>query len=414
MAGPPSFGAVSCPLPNRRLLSARRGFARHVRISFCRQVRGTSRCAVGMVNVRRRVDCRVAAVSWQPEEGSVSVQKLRMTDEDIAAIRELGDELAERYESVENEEFLRESGVYAAELPRSIRRAVRDYRLMESSGMLVLSGLPVDDSALGPTPAHWKDDGDRATTRSHDFFFFLVSCLLGEPIGWATQQNGRIMHDIFPIKEHEHEQIGWGSDELLTWHTEDAFHPQRTDYLGLMCLRNPDGVETTAADVADVEIDDETRSLLSEERFYILPDNSHRAENQVDEEDADERVSELRRRSREYVERELENPTPVAVLFGDPDSPYLRIDPHFMQVRHGLREQHALNLIGKAIDRGMGGVVLAPGDICFIDNYRMVHGRKPFTARFDGTDRWLRRLNVTRDLRKSRALRLRPDSRVIY
>jgi hypothetical protein len=44
----------------------------------------------------------------------------------------------------------------------------------------------------------------------------------------------------------------------------------------------------------------------------------------------------------------------------------------------------------------------------------MVHGRKPFRARFDGTDRWLRRLNVAVDLRKSRKFRLTADSRVIY
>jgi hypothetical protein len=34
-----------------------------------------------------------------------------------------------------------------------------------------------------------------------------------------------------------------------------------------------------------------------------------------------------------------------------------------------------------------------------------VHGRKPFKARHDGTDRWLKRLDVTLDLRKSRAAR---------
>lgn len=62
----------------------------------------------------------------------------------------------------------------------------------------------------------------------------------------------------------------------------------------------------------------------------------------------------------------------------------------------------------------MGGVALNPGDIAFIDNYRVVHGRKPFQARFDGTDRWLRRLNITRDLRKSRHARLTAESRVIY
>ena len=70
--------------------------------------------------------------------------------------------------------------------------------------------------------------------------------------------------------------------------------------------------------------------------------------------------------------------------------------------------------VGEAIDVAMKEVVLKPGDAVFVDNYRMVHGRKPFKARFDGTDRWLRRLNVARDLRKSRDSRPSARSRVIY
>ena len=55
---------------------------------------------------------------------------------------------------------------------------------------------------------------------------------------------------------------------------------------------------------------------------------------------------------------------------------------------------------------------LESGDFCFLDNFRVVHGRKPFRARYDGTDRWLKCLNISCDLRKSRAAR-RPGSRAI-
>jgi alpha-ketoglutarate-dependent taurine dioxygenase len=53
------------------------------------------------------------------------------------------------------------------------------------------------------------------------------------------------------------------------------------------------------------------------------------------------------------------------------------------------------------------------GDFCFLDNYRVVHGRKPFKARHDGTDRWLKRVNVVRDLRKSRTARQSAMARTI-
>ncbi|GLZ36651.1 guanitoxin biosynthesis L-enduracididine beta-hydroxylase GntD [Actinokineospora sp. NBRC 105648] len=347
------------------------------------------------------------------------MRRLQLHPGDVEAIRSVVDDLARRHDTVESAGFQSEARLWADELPRRVRRELHEFHRTEPSGVLVVSGLPVDDAGLGPTPAHWKGKPEVVPTLRHDIAFFLVAQLLGEPIGWATQQDGRIMHDIFPIREHEHEQIGWGSDELLTWHTEDAFHPLRTDYLALMCLRNPGGVETTTADIADVRIEDDLREILAEPRFHILPDNSHRAENRVDAvaEDGraeDGRVAALRRRSAERVERALSDPEPVALLFGAPDDPYVVVDPYYMQGALGAEEQRALERFSAAIDEAMSGVVLRPGDMCFIDNYRVVHGRKPFRARFDGTDRWLRRLNVARDLRKSRAFRLGADHRVIY
>jgi enduracididine beta-hydroxylase len=62
----------------------------------------------------------------------------------------------------------------------------------------------------------------------------------------------------------------------------------------------------------------------------------------------------------------------------------------------------------------MQHLVLEPGDYVFIDNYRTVHGRKPFKARYDGNDRWLKRTNITKDLRKSRAARISCTDRLIY
>ena len=38
------------------------------------------------------------------------------------------------------------------------------------------------------------------------------------------------------------------------------------------------------------------------------------------------------------------------------------------------------------------------GDLLVIDNALVVHGRSPFPARYDGTDRWLQRAFVVADL----------------
>ncbi|HYC28611.1 MAG TPA: TauD/TfdA family dioxygenase, partial [Chitinophagaceae bacterium] len=110
----------------------------------------------------------------------------------------------------------------------------------------------------------------------------------------------------------------------------------------------------------------------------------------------------------------FENARPEPVLFGDYDSPYVKIDPSFMEAVPGDEDaSKALQQITAAFRRSMHEVSLQQGDILFIDNYRVVHGRKAFQPRFDGTDRWLKRVNVTVDLRKSRALRKAHNSRII-
>lgn len=60
----------------------------------------------------------------------------------------------------------------------------------------------------------------------------------------------------------------------------------------------------------------------------------------------------------------------------------------------------------------IANALLSPGDE--IDNFRAVHGRKPFKARYDGKDRWLKRINIARDLRKSRPVRSAAESRIIF
>jgi hypothetical protein len=48
-----------------------------------------------------------------------------------------------------------------------------------------------------------------------------------------------------------------------------------------------------------------------------------------------------------------------------------------------------------------------------VDNRNVVHGRRPFRAGFDGSDRWLKRVNVVRDLRRTRPGRIDGATRVI-
>jgi alpha-ketoglutarate-dependent taurine dioxygenase len=108
------------------------------------------------------------------------------------------------------------------------------------------------------------------------------------------------------------------------------------------------------------------------------------------------------------------NPEKVSVFFGSADAPYLRLDPYFMDPLDDDPEaQQALDALIALIDASLVHLVLQPGSFCFIDNYKAVHGRRPFKARYDGNDRWIKRISMTRDLRKSRQARADCGSRVI-
>jgi Fe(II)/alpha-ketoglutarate-dependent arginine beta-hydroxylase len=342
------------------------------------------------------------------------MSRIVLSGQEILALKSLSSEIASRHGSSEDPAFLKEAQVYAHELPRRIRAAMNDFRLGEPNHAICsFTGFPIDEERIGTTPVHWKLKQPRSPVLEEEILLILLGSLLGECIGWATQQDGHIVHDIFPIQGHEGEQLGSGSEQLLWWHTEDAFHPYRGDYIGMMCLRNPDQVATTFCPVCDLDqhLTAEQLRLLCEPHYTIRPDESHLKKNKSELREEDEPLA----ASYHHIESMNQAPEKIAVFHGDSKAPYIRIDPYFMDpVENHQEAQAALDALIALIDRRLEEQVLGQGELCFIDNFRAVHGRKPFRARYDGKDRWLKRINITRDLRKSRPVRESAESRVIF
>jgi Fe(II)/alpha-ketoglutarate-dependent arginine beta-hydroxylase len=343
------------------------------------------------------------------------MNKIVLNETEITTIKASLSSLVSEYSSAENPEFLRLARVYAHELPRRLRRALTEFVTIEmSSGIYLISGYEIDNEKIGRTPTHWKGNPDRSKALEEEILLVLFGSLLGDAFGWSTQQDGRIIHDVMPIKGNENEQLGTGSEQLLWWHNEDAFHPYRGDYLGMMCLRNPDKVATTIGCIDQINLSDARLKLLFEPRYVILPDESHLEKNssrQGDEspESRNDALSAYKR-----IQRMNAMPEKIPVLFGDRGSPYIRIDPYFMDpLEVDPEAQEALNILTQSMEAALYDLVLEPGDCVFIDNYRTVHGRKPFKARYDGNDRWLKRVNITRDIRKSRDSRVSCTDRLI-
>ncbi|MDI6520357.1 guanitoxin biosynthesis L-enduracididine beta-hydroxylase GntD [Streptomyces coelicoflavus] len=344
------------------------------------------------------------------------MHEICLSDHETAVVEALITELDERYPDLESTELLRDLPVHAHRLPTLLRQGLVRFRLEETQPVCLVRGRKVDDASVGTTPPHWNDDGARARTRREDIYLLLCSHLLGETVAWATEQDGRMIHQVLPVAGNEGGQLGTSTDQLH-WHTETAFHPERMDYVALLCLRNHDAVPTTYASVDDLDFDAETREHLFRPAYPFLPDESNRGLSRPRDHSAEPTGAhaEVAARSRARVRRMFEEPERVPALFGHPDSPYLRVHPHYIAgFGDDADAEKAFDRLKNAVNHTLRETVLEPGDLLFIDNFKAVHGRREIPGRMDGTDRWLKRAFVVRDLRKSRALRAGALDRVVH
>jgi Fe(II)/alpha-ketoglutarate-dependent arginine beta-hydroxylase len=320
-----------------------------------------------------------------------------LTDEEANEAFQLAAICAKEYSSIADATFLAEASVIAHDLPRRVRSAVNDARLNDRKhALLIGNNMIAAADALEPTPRHWRD-ADTEGSRPAAFLAMLYGALLGDSVGWANQQEGRLVTDVLPIPGMEESLLSSSSNKVLGWHTEDAFSPARGDYVGLFCLRNPDLTPTTLSYVDVDWLDDEVVSVLSERRFHTRPDHSHVTGN-----------------GSSTIGRQRTEPDRVSVLDGARDAAVLRVDRDFTVAVDGDHvAAAALRIVVEHIDANLYPVPLAPGDMCFVDNRNVVHGRSAFRPRYDGTDRWLKRVNIAADLRRTRPARRSSDTRVI-
>ncbi|MGW6056055.1 guanitoxin biosynthesis L-enduracididine beta-hydroxylase GntD [Streptomyces sp. NPDC055189] len=291
-------------------------------------------------------------------------------------------------------------------LPEGLRKFLEHFRRTEPSAALVVHGFPVDDAAVGPTPGHWDGIVPNSATLEQEFFLAMCGSALGDPYTFSTLQLGRMVQNLLPIKGDELRQNGHSSECLLEFHTEDGFHPGRCDYLLLFGVRNHDRVPTIVASVRDVRLSERDIDVLRSPRFLIRPDDEH--------------IRQLQTRCPDHpaLARMVQfqaAPPAVPVISGEHERPYLRIDYPFMECVGGdTAAQRALDALMAELERVQQNVVVEQGSLAVVDNYVAVHGRRAFRARLDGSDRWLKRMIVSRDLRKAVAS-IKPDSaRVLY
>ncbi len=206
----------------------------------------------------------------------------------------------------------------------------------------------------------------------------------GFPISFTQEQNGALIQNVHPIQSTETKQISSSSKVELSLHTETAFHQYKPTMVLLLCLRGDSKAVTTYADVNEIieHLSPETLTTLTQPLFTTSVDESFRTKGESDMEI-----------TCSILKRYKEIPSFVV----DPPIYEICYDEALMK---GLNEQatNALGELKQAIDKSIREIVLETGDLLIMNNTRVIHGRLPFKARYDGTDRWLLRMFVINQL----------------
>lgn len=255
---------------------------------------------------------------------------------------------------------------------------------LSPAGALVVSGIPTGE--LGATPPSPQDAAK--TDDTSEMWLLAVASVLGDAVGYSAEHGGDLIQNLVPVERNARSQMSTSSAVTLAWHTETAFHPHKPKWLLLLALRGDEAARTMVCDVRDVvdALDDHTVEVLRTARFTTGIDASFGSSKR--------RVG------------------PHPILRGDPgDSGDTRLwfDEDLM-AGIDAESNTALRTMIEAVSGCAGSVTLQAGQCLVIDNDRVAHGRSPYTPRYDGTDRWLQRAFVVRDLGPSATQR---DGRTI-
>ena len=172
------------------------------------------------------------------------MHQLPLLDDELDVILPLVDSIRAEHGGADDPRLIEMAPRYARKLPRRVRLFLDEYRIAEPSAFCILSGFPVDDGVIGPTPVRGKPAARGSPGLAPEVFFLLCATQLGDISAEPGQPGRRIMHDMLPGRADPA-----GNQASPWWRTEDPSSRGKADYAGLMCLRNSDDVATTICDV---------------------------------------------------------------------------------------------------------------------------------------------------------------------
>lgn len=276
----------------------------------------------------------------------------------------------------------------AQELPRTLRAQLRAFSETETSdGIIIRTGQALPNEHL-PTPQDYDELGEAYMFNDFQIAHALLSSLVGTPVGFRSQRDGRCLNNIIPTKVLEElPNSSSGSRFDLGLHTEDAFHEFKGDFLALTCIRNYENAVTSFASIKAVTLSDEVRGELMKPQFLIGHNPIHKMSGQI-------------------------KCRPQSILYGRMNSPCMRINTANTRGVNA-RAQCVLDQFTSMLVKARESVILQRGDFFYLDNFYTAHARDAYQPHYGPRARWLSRFILAKDLRKSMAARTSVQSRVI-
>ncbi|MBF9068082.1 TauD/TfdA family dioxygenase [Streptacidiphilus fuscans] len=270
-----------------------------------------------------------------------------------------------------------------SQLPTEQLQQILDFgRHSDTAGVGYVRNLPVDPE-LPPTPVDGGPSRLKKTFVSEGVLLGLTG-MLGEPVGFTTEKDGQLVHDVIPVSGGETTQTNMGSSTFLNFHNDIVYDEigrydvSNPDFLVLHCVRaDHDGIAATHyADARDIirAVDERTAEILRSPQFRLNAPGSY---------------------VRNFAAGEDVLSDPVPLISGPEEFPEIASSANGV-VPMTTSAQAALDRMREACREVAHEVFLRPGDALLINNRKGVHARSQFQARYDGQDRWLQRSYVRR------------------
>ncbi len=288
----------------------------------------------------------------------------------------------------EGDAFAEQARTAAGLLDSGLASVLDRFAARQGPSSLLIRGVPMP-AALPRTPAASFHQLPMARPTGVEPALAVIGARLGEIFAYREWDGAHLVQSRYPIASHHNVQTASGANDLVL-HTEACFTAYPPDFLALLGLR-PDCTGQARTLVADIpqalaQLTPAERGALRTPLFVFPTDRGS------------------------YVHQDQRTTEPVPVLRDGGQGPVLEYSTLLTAIT--AAGAAAVAALEEALGRCAQRVLLGSGDLLLIDNRRSVHGRSAFRPAYDGTDRWIQRVLLLRQLPAGG--RIVPDTRLIH